>query len=168
MNNPNGVGHKATGEPCNSIAEKATFRCHVHGGKTPVALYKAKEAMALLRLPAIESLHHSLSVLTKILEQYEMGTCLACGFPSGDVDEIQAVAKACSVIVRQAQTVLDRTEIGPKATLEITRPETDLDLDQLTEAERARLATLYAEFKGLKEDVRQRLFGQSSSPTQIM
>jgi hypothetical protein len=117
----------------------------MHGGNTPAAKFKAQQALALARMPAIEALH-------SIIEQFLEKTCGACGYPSGDTDEQRSVIAA-------AKITLDRTEMGPTLKHQITSSSTaDLNLDLLTTEEKAELIGLLARVKEIKAILRHRQF----------
>lgn len=136
----------------------------MHGGSTPVAKFKAEMAMAMLRMPAIEALHEVLELQLTITRQFQENTCPTCGYPKGDTDELQAIAKVISVIVRQAQTILDRTGIAPRAILEVKQSDGDFDLKALTDDERSRMMALLGELRAVKEEVRRRIHGVDDAP----
>lgn len=137
---------KTNGQPCNRDVAPGFTACNLHGGANPAAKIKAEQMLAQARLPACE-------VLYDIIDRFQADMCPACGHPSGDVDEIKAVTRA-------AQVILDRTGLGPRATLEVTRQsDGDLDLDLLTDDEVARLDYHLEQIKQLKSAVHDRLNG---------
>jgi len=99
--------------------------------------------MAACRLPAIENLF-------SIIDQFSRNPCAICGFPKGDTDEKRMIIRAC-------QTVLDRSGMGPHATLDLV-PQTDGDLPLalLTESERGVLLGALAQIKDVKDTIRLR------------
>lgn len=131
----------------------------MHGGHSPSALIKAKQSLALLRMPAIEGLFRVMEHTLVILEQHAARTCPACTYPSGDVDEIDAVVKNMLVITKTAQTILDRCDMGPKATLEVKQGDGDMDINLLTDYERDELFSKLAAVRECKERFRRRLSG---------
>jgi len=131
----------------------------MHGGSTPQALLKAQQAAALLRMPVLESMHEVHETMMEVIRQFAANQCPTCGYPKGDVEEIQAVAKVASVCINQARMILDRTGIPPKAVLEVKQVDGDLDLRQLTAGEKQRMISLLAEMRDLKEDIRRRIHG---------
>ena len=159
VNNPGKPGLRANGDPCGNDKVPGTHRCHMHGGSTPTALRKAQEAAALLRMPALESMHEVLETMMNVIRQFGANTCPTCGYPKGDSDELHAVAKVASVVVRQAQTIMDRTGIPPRAVLEIKQTDGDIDLKALTESEKARIIGLLAQMRDVKDDIRRRIHG---------
>lgn len=166
INNPAGQGHRANGDPCGRPTVPGGTKCHLHGGSTPIAKYKAEQAMALLRMPAIEALHEVLELQLSITRQYAENTCPTCGYPKGETEELQAIAKVISVIIRQAQTILDRTGLPPRAVLEVKQSDGDFDLKALTDGERSRMMALLGELRAVKEEARQRMHGVETAPTQ--
>lgn len=120
----------------------------------------------MLRLPAIDALFTILETMTAIVERFQEDPCAACGFPKGNVDE---VSKAANVAGRAAQVILDRTDVGPKTTLEVKQTDGDFDLALLTDDERARMMSVLAEYASVKDEIRARLSGvPASQPAQIM
>ena len=159
VNNPHGQGLRANGDPCRMAVVPGTHKCHMHGGSTPQALLKAQQAAALLRMPVLESMHEVHETMMEVIRQFAANQCPTCGYPKGDVEEIQAVAKVASVCINQARMILDRTGIPPKAVLEVKQVDGDLDLRQLTAGEKQRMISLLAEMRDLKEDIRRRIHG---------
>lgn len=144
-------GKNSIGEPCGRKPAQGFVRCNLHGGATAAAKIKAEQAMALSRMPAIEALH-------VIIEQFLSKTCAACGLPTGDTDEKR-------VIVRTAQAILDRTGMGPKSMIELTQQSDGVvNLELLTDDERAELFGLLARVKELKAALRQRAMGSLANP----
>lgn len=165
INNPGGPGLRANGEACGNTKIPGTFKCHMHGGSTPAARMKAENALALLRLPSIEALHEVLELQLNIIRRYEENTCPTCNYPKGDTDEIHAISKVCSVIVRQAQAIMDRTGLPARAEIAIKQSDGDLDLKLLTTEERSDMIAVLARLKELKEQIRQRIHGTVTAPT---
>jgi len=159
LNNPGGQGHRANGDPCGNDIVPATFKCPMHGGSAPVALFKAQQAAALLRMPALEAMHEVLETMMTIIRQFGENTCPTCGYPKGDNEELHAVAKVAAVVVRETQAILDRTGIPPKAVLEVKQSDGDLDLKTLTDDERARMIATLSQLRALKEEIRVRVYG---------
>lgn len=118
--------------------------------------------MALLRMPAIEGLYYVLETCRDALEQWASNRCPTCGYPSGDLDTLHAMSKQAAVLAKTCQVVLDRTELGPRATLEVKQVDGDLDLKLLTDQERERMMVALTEFERVKGDVRRRLMGTQS------
>lgn len=162
-NNPAGPYLKANGTPCNNPVVGNTWRCYMHGGATPAAKMKAEMAMALLRVPAIELLYKVMETESKTIDQFLEDTCAVCGYPKGDVEEKEALIKSCLSATKAAQTVLDRTGMGPSATLTVKQSDGDFDLRVLTPDEKARMIALFAQFRALKEEVRRRILIGSTS-----
>ncbi len=159
--NPEGPGHKSNGDPCNNPVVPGMFRCYMHGGKTPVAKLKAENAMALLRMPAIEIMHKVLSSYEKTIDQFNADTCATCGNPTGDLEERQHLIKTC----RSAAT----------AAAQVLEADGDLDPKLFTVDERQRLVAALAVVKTIKGEIRARLsaiaFGQpvpTQQPSQTM
>lgn len=137
---------KTNGMPCQRDTAPGMTRCNLHGGANPAAKIKSEQMLAQARLPACE-------VLYDIIDRFQAATCAACGHPSGDVDEIKAVTRA-------AQVILDRTGMGPRATLEVTRQsDGDFDFDLLLDDEVAQLDYLLGAIKQLKAKIHDRLNG---------
>lgn len=132
------------GKPCSRGCNPGYTRCNLHGGASPVARIKAEQALAQARLPACEALY-------TIIERWATATCPTCGFPKGDNDETRS-------IIRAAQVILDRTGLGPHATLELVpQSDGDLNLDLMMDEERAEFAHLVNQFQRLKAAVKARL-----------
>lgn len=147
----NGGISRRSGAPCKRIPASGHTRCAKHGGLLPEARIKAENALALVRLPAIEALHD-------ILAQSEEPTCATCGYPTHDTEEKRVVLAA-------AKIVLDRTGFGPRATVELTRQSDGaLDLSHLTTEERGELLGLLAQVQEVKERVRVRMGAALTSP----
>lgn len=139
-----GAPKASSGLPCQRGVAPGFTRCNLHGGANPAAKIKAEQSLAQARLPACEALFD-------IIERYDHTTCVTCGYPSGDTDQQK-------VILRAAQIILDRTGLGPRATLELARQtDGDLDLDLLTEGEMAELDRLLTEVRDLKTKIKFRL-----------
>jgi hypothetical protein len=142
--NPGGIGHKSNGDPCNRGCAPGMTRCNLHGGNNPAAKIKAEQMLAQARLPACEALFD-------IIDMWERTTCAACGFPSGDVGMLKT-------IIRAAQVILDRSGMGPRATVEMVhQTDGDLDLEMLTEPEMEELDGLLTQVKELKARIHFRL-----------
>lgn len=167
INNPMGPGHRANGDVCGNSVVPGTHKCHMHGGSTPQAKLKAEQAMALLRMPGIEAMHEILETMMQVVRQFGENTCPTCGYPKGDTDEIHAVSKVAAVVVRQVQTILDRTGIPARATLEVKQSDGDLDLRALTEQERGAMIALFAQLRELKEAARARINGALAPPSTL-
>ena len=54
---PCGAMSRRTGEPCKRVPSFGFTRCFLHGGASPGAKLAAERALAIARLPAIETLH---------------------------------------------------------------------------------------------------------------
>jgi hypothetical protein len=161
-NNPGGPGIRANGHPCSKPVVPGTFRCELHGGKAPIAKFKAEQALALLRFPAIEVLNTAMERLNEIVIQSGLPSCAACGFPVKTTEELEAVVKACISAAKVCQTVLDRTGMGPTSKVEVVQSDGTLDLNLLTEEELGIMTALFAQYDALKEEIRQRLFNTPS------
>ena len=143
-NNPGGVGHKANGDPCQRQVFPGMTRCNLHGGANPAAKIKAEQMLAQARLPACEALY-------EIIDTWQRAECAICHHPSADVDMLKT-------IIRAAQVILDRTGVGPRSTVEVTKQsDGDLDLDLLTDVEMEQLDLLLGQLKDFKQGVRVRL-----------
>jgi hypothetical protein len=117
--------------------------CHIHGAQSALAVHKAREMLALLRAPAIELAY-------TLLEQCEQNECPECHYPRGTVEE----KRFASSLIRM---IWDRTELGPRATLEIKQTDGDLDLRALLEEEKQELAAVLTQLREIKARVRRRL-----------
>lgn len=148
-----------SGRPCKNVVVPGTTRCYMHGGHSPMAKIKAEQTLALLRVPAIESIFHSLEALNKTVEQFMEDTCATCGYPRGNVEEKEALIKAARGAIQGAAAVLDRTGLGPRAVLEVRQSDGDLDLSLLTDEEKGRMIALLAQLRALKQEIRTRLHG---------
>lgn len=132
----------------------------MHGGLSPSSLTKAQMALAALRNPAIEILFNALTALHEIIEQWRSNTCPHCMYPIGNTEEKEAIIKAAANAAKSAALVLDRTGLGPKATVEVvTQSDGTIDLRQLTLEERAELAALLAQVRDFKSRVMLRIAG---------
>lgn len=158
-NNPLGPQLTLTGQPCGNQCIPPTNRCYQHGGASPGSLIKAKVALAALRLPAIEVAFNAMMALHILIEQWQSSTCSACGLPMGTLEEKEQLIKAAVGAAKTCMAILDRTELGPKATLEVKQSDGDLNLEQFTLDEQAELHALMAQFTDLKERVRRRIMG---------
>jgi hypothetical protein len=139
-----GAPSRLTGAPCSRNVAPGFSKCYLHGGATPSARIAAERALAVARTPAIEALH-------AILTDWGSEVCDKCGRPNYE---------NAHPVIRAAQIILDRTGFGPKATIEVTKPDADgLDVDLLTDGERDELAGLLAQVRELKDRVRARLAG---------
>lgn len=133
------------GMPCRRAPMHGMTRCQLHGGANPAAKIKSEQMLAQARLPACEALF-------TILEDWQRDTCPSCGFPAANSVDNQ------KVIIRAAQVILDRSGLGPRATIEtVTQTDGDLNLDLLTDNEMGLLDYHLAQIKELKETVRARL-----------
>lgn len=160
-NNPGGVGLTEAGDPCGMHVIKGTFRCFMHGGNTPAAKHKAETAMALLRFPAIEMLYKVIRALESTIDQFLEDSCVTCGYPKGDAEEKDTLIRACRTAAQACASVLDRTGLGVKSTLEVKQSDGDLDPRQLTEDEKTRMIALLAQVRALKEEIRTRMHGST-------
>ena len=151
-NNPGGaylIAH--TGLPCKNDVSPGKTRCHLHGGAGLSAKIKAEQMMAQCRMPAIEALF-------SILAQFSRASCSLCGFPVGDADEKRMVIQAC-------RTVLDRAGLGPSAQLTITpQSDGDVNLDLLTDLERADLLHALARVRDIKAILKIRMLSMTANP----
>lgn len=154
---------KPAGQQCGRHIKPGFRYCSFHGGGTAPAKAAAERALAVARMPAIEA-------LLNIVEQFNEHTCPTCGYPNGE-KETQ------TPVIRAAQVILDRTEMGPSRTLEVKQSDGDrLDLSLLTPEERGDMARIVAEMRDLKKRVKERIqpgvAGTAASPpdtpTQIM
>src|SRR4051812_8155917 len=96
------------GLPCKRQVPPGFTRCSLHGAANVSAKIKSEQMLAQARLPACEALFN-------IIDRHEADTCPSCGFPAkGDVDTVKMIIRACQVI-------LDRTGMGPRASLELVK-----------------------------------------------
>lgn len=167
-NNPAGPLITARGNPCGLQVVPGTNRCYMHGGASPSSLLKAQVALAALRSPAIDVAFNSLIALDRLIEQFQANECPTCGFPNSDLDTKEQLIKACIGASKSAAAILDRTGLGPRATLEVKQSDGDLNLSLFTIEERAQLEALIHQFKHLKEAVRQRLMGVTMPPPAVI
>lgn len=135
---------KTNGLPCQRGCSPGMTRCNLHGGANPAAKIKSEQMLAQARLPACEALF-------EIIDTWSREVCPTCEHPSADIDQMK-------VIIRAAQVILDRSGLGPRATVEITKQsDGDLDLDLLTDGEMAEMDRLLEAIKELKSQIRLRL-----------
>ena len=151
-NGNNGVsvicgGLTARGTTCNRPCRPGFTRCYMHGGQGPSAKVKAENALALLRMPAIETLYN-------LLEQFDANTCIMCGYPEGTLKEKRFAAAIC-------KTILDRTGLGPRSTLEIKQTDGDLDLQALRDDEKQELVIALVALRKVKDKIRKRLHDEA-------
>lgn len=99
----------------------------------------------MARMPAVE-------LLLDAIDQFNSETCDQCGFPKGSLKERKHM-------ITIAKTVLDRTGLGPRATLDVNARRVD-DADSLvelmTDQEREELTSLVVQLGALKARVRAR------------
>lgn len=140
-------GRKWNGDPCERHPSKGFLRCFQHGGKNPGTKVEAELALAKLRMPAI-------AALFDVIEQLTHGTCLACGFPTGDIEEKK-------LLVHTAAKILDRTGFGPGSKIELTsQSDGAVNLDLLEKDELDALLPSLAVVKAIKERLRARMAGR--------
>lgn len=103
------TGTSRSGERCKRAPIAGGTVCTMHGGKSPLAIQAANQALLAARVPAAE-------LLFEVIDWWRRTTCEACGQPKGDP----------SSAIRAAIAVLDRTGLGPTAnlTIEAKQPET--------------------------------------------
>lgn len=134
------------GLPCRRTCAPGFTVCNFHGSRAPQTIAKAERMLAVLRVPAIENLQI-------MIDQYQEPTCPACGFPKHDIESMRTQLAAIKLL-------LDRTGLGPKATLQINATKTD-DTDQLIEhmtpEERIEVSGLVQRLDEVKAAVRLRL-----------
>lgn len=92
------------GTPCKRATIRGGTRCTLHGGGSPEARRVAEEMLAIARVPAAR-------VLLQIIEDWTADRCETCGRPHGDPGPV----------IRAATAVLDRTGLGPNATVTLER-----------------------------------------------
>lgn len=110
--------------------------------------------LALGRIPAIEALN-------QIIEQWDRNRCSMCGYPDASV-------KMLRTIVATATAILDRTGLGSRSTIELTKQDDGvLNLELLYPEEREELLAITARFKDLKTRLQERQI-QSAMPTRTM
>lgn len=139
-----GATSRTAGESCKRNCALGFTRCYLHGGASPGAKLAAEKALAFARLPAIEA-------LSQIIEDWQGTACPTCGRPSQEIALLNPVIRAC-------QIVLDRTGFGPRATIEVAKPEpSEIDVTRLTGDEKVRLRDAIAKVRALKAEVLARL-----------
>lgn len=158
---------RGNGTTCKLRCKPGYSKCYLHGAATPTAKIKAEHYIALLRVPAIESLHLSLESLNQLVEQFISDPCAACGFPKGSLEEKEALVKTCLVSAKTVATILDRTGIGPRATLEVMQGDGDLDLRMLSAEHRAKMIGLLAQLRELKAEIRQQQLAAVNAPLTV-
>lgn len=144
------------GWPCERYPRAGFAACRKHVARVPATLAKGERLLATARKPAV-------SALLEILEQWEEHTCAECGYPRGDTDEKR-------MIVATAKLVLDRTGMGPRATLDINTPkkdDSDALIEVMTDEERDTLMRLIDQVSQLKSTVRLRLKQAEEVPLPI-
>lgn len=110
---------------------------------------KAQQALDALRDPAVDTWR-------KLLEQFNAQSCPTCGYPMRNLEE----KKFATDLVRK---ILDRTGMGPSATLFVPQSEGDFDLRALTGAERDEIVALLGQLREVKARVRRRQFTHDES-----
>lgn len=155
---------RRNGTICKIRCKPGFTKCYLHGAANISSKLKAEHFIALLRMPAIESLHHSLEALNELIEQFTGDPCAACGFPKGGLDEKEALVKTCLVSAKTVSTILDRAGFGPRATLEVQQNEGTLDLRSMSDDHRARMIGLLAQLRELKAEIRAAQFASISTP----
>lgn len=91
--------HNRTGAQCKRMCSPGFHVCQTHGGSAPQVIAKAKRRIAALSDPAVE-------VYQRVLESDD-APCALCG--RGYVTPMK---------LRAAQTIMDRTGLGPTVKLE--------------------------------------------------
>lgn len=148
------------GKNCNNDVVPGTNRCYIHGGAAPATLLKAQVQLAALRNPAIDILFNSIIALDQTMEKLQSVQCAACGFPELDTKSTEALIKAAAAAGKTCSMILDRTGLGPRATLEIKQSDGDLDWDHLLVSEQEELLALMTQWEDLKRRIHERLLGQ--------
>lgn len=134
------------GDPCKREVAEGYTRCAQHGAKSPSAIAKAEQALALARMPAIEHLYD-------MLEQYAKDTCPTCNYPRRDSEQARVELALC-------KAVLDRTGLPPRVGIEVTTKNEDgLNMDLLTTEERTEVFSMASRMKAIKAAVRARTLG---------
>lgn len=130
-----------SGLPCKRWPKAGYTVCIKHGERAPQTVQKAERVLAAARIPAIAFLLDS-------VEQYMAEECQECGFPKGSLKERK-------FMLSMVTKILDRTGLGPRATLDIRalQGDTDLDVENLTDDEGAALAGLLQGLRELKARV---------------
>lgn len=131
--------------PCRRKPRAGYTVCPTHGARAPQTIAKAERALAVARMPAIK-------VLLDIVDQWEEETCSTCGYPRHDADHRRVYLSA-------AKMILDRTGMGPRATLDVNAKKVD-DSDALvphmTVSEKVELRGLLDQVNAIKARVRER------------
>lgn len=141
-----GVRTRSQGLPCKVRPNFGHGRCRKHGAMAPESLAKSERALAVARMPAIEA-------VLDLLDQYNSQTCGTCGYPLHDVESKRTMLTA-------AKLVLDRTGLGPKATLQVNGPQaddTDALIEVMTVEQREEVAAIVARLDAIKAEVRARI-----------
>lgn len=137
-----GAPSRLTGFPCSRNVAPGFSTCFLHGAAVPSHKIAAERALVAARLPAI-------AALASIIHDWGAESCATCGRPNYE---------NAHPVIRAAQIILDRTGMGPRATIEVVRPEgSELDVDAMTDFERERLADLLGQLSALKASVKARL-----------
>lgn len=132
------------GLPCRRWPKLGYTVCRKHGERAPNTVKKAERALAVARMPAIEWIRDALDQATE-------ETCNECGFPRHGLKERKRIDML-------AFKLLDRTGLGPKATLDINpRSETVFDVSVLTVEEAFELDQLLEVMEAFKTRVVARL-----------
>lgn len=135
-----------SGLPCRRICRTGYTVCRKHGARAPQTIAKAERLLAVARMPAVE-------LLLDQIDQFNEKQCTECGYPRGSLKERKHM-------IMIAKAVLDRTGLGPRATIDINARRTD-DADalveQMSEDEREELTRLVQQLNDLKGRVRARL-----------
>lgn len=166
--NPGGQKFNKRGLPCGLTVMPGTFACYQHGGASPAAKAESDIALSLLRHPAIEALFKVLNFQESIIDGFEGDTCAACGRPTGDLEEQDSAIRAAHSLARTCQTILDRTGMGPSATLTVNQSDGTINLAAWTTEERGVLRMLLASLKDLKQQVKQRQDGGEPAKAPVL
>ena len=136
----------ANGLPCRRPPKVGYPVCRKHGERAPATMAKAERLLAVARIPAIEGLLDE-------LDQYDMETCDACGYPRHSLKERKFITTV-------RFKLLDRLGMGPKATIDLVTKRLEdvpLDVALLTDEEFEELGGLLAAMERLKTRVQARL-----------
>lgn len=117
-------------------------------------------------MPAIEALIMAIQTAMMLIERYTSNMCLHCGLPKIDVEESEVLVKNCLTIAKMAESVLDRTDLGPKATLEVKQDDGVIDIGLCTDDEKRELMEHLVAVQAIKEGIRRRLAGLPITPSQ--
>lgn len=137
------------GLPCRRSPRFGYPVCRKHGERAPQTIKKAERALATARMPAIEWIMDA-------LDHANEETCDTCGFPRHGLKERKRIDQL-------AFKLLDRTGLGPRATLDINPAGNEVvDVSAFNEEEMVVLDRLLQDMEELKTRVRARVARQAA------